>query len=70
MIKVSRTETHAPEAMKEPFIREQRIRDLLRERSLQQLGEFFLLNCIGRRHNASVKALYAAYHVVLHPVQT
>jgi hypothetical protein len=34
MIEVSRTETHAPEAMKEPFVREQRVRDFLRERSL------------------------------------
>ena len=30
-----RTEVHAPEAVKEPFILEQRVRDLLQGRSLQ-----------------------------------
>ena len=34
MIKVSRTKTHAPEVMKEPFVREQRVHDLPREWSL------------------------------------
>ena len=32
--------------MKEPFVLEQRVCDLLWERSLQQDGEFFLLNHI------------------------
>ena len=50
MIKTSHTETHAPEAMKEPFVGKQRVRDFLRERSLQQFGEFFLLNRIWRFH--------------------
>ena len=34
MIKVSRTKTHAPEAMKEPFVREQHVHDFPREWSL------------------------------------
>ena len=72
MIKVSRTETHAPEAMEEPFVREQRVRDLLPERSLQQLGEFFLPNRVWRRHKHlgedSVRGLLRST-VRLHTVQ-